>query len=97
MLETFLLQHSGVHIILRMPVVERHTQTVRSSVGEEFGVYLSEEVFQPLIEEGLVAILAERLQHGRTVRTFVAWIAGNKIFRTEASGQLMVLSGQCGS
>jgi len=64
MLETLGLQHSWVHVILEMAVVERKTQAVKTFAGEEFGIFFGEKVLQPLVKEELVLLLAQYFEHG---------------------------------
>jgi len=47
-----------------MAVVEGKTQAVQAFTGEELGIFLGEEVLQPLVEEELILLFAQDLEHG---------------------------------
>lgn len=75
-LESRLLQYSGVHIILEMSVVEWQTYAVEAQASKELGIILHEEVLQKLFEEEFLLLFSQNLQHCCSVLVLVAWIAG---------------------
>lgn len=50
-LETRLLEDAGVHVILKVTVVESNTDAVQTKALEEFGIGVLEEVLQEFIEK----------------------------------------------
>lgn len=63
-LEALGLQHSRVHVILEMAVVEWKTQAVETLASEELDILFGEKVLQPLVKEELVLLLAQDFEHG---------------------------------
>lgn len=69
--EARFLQHPRVHIVLEVSIVEWQTDAVEAKAGKELGVPLHEEVFEELIEEELLLLFSENLQHGSSMLMFV--------------------------
>lgn len=82
MFEALFLQHPRVHIILKMVVIERDSQTIHSYRSKELCIILREKVSKPLIKEILVLLLSENLKHRRSVLIFMARVAGDEVFHT---------------
>lgn len=62
-----------------MSVVERQPQAVQTFGGEELGILLREEVLKELVEEVLILLLTEDLQHGRTMLGLLTGIARDEL------------------
>jgi hypothetical protein len=58
MLKTRLLQYPGVHIILKMSVVEWQTDAIEAQTGKEFCIIFHEKVFEELVEEKFLFFLS---------------------------------------
>ena len=63
MLEALLLEHSRIHVIFQVPIIERYPNAVEFQTGEELGIGFREEVLEPFVEEELIFLLPEDLQH----------------------------------
>jgi hypothetical protein len=60
-------------------VIERKTEAVEVLGGEEFGIFLGEEVFVELVEEEVVFFFAEDFEQGGAVLGFLTWVAGDEL------------------
>jgi hypothetical protein len=48
MLESILLQFTGVHVVFKVAIIEREADAVKTQRLEKFGILGLEEVFQKL-------------------------------------------------
>lgn len=63
MLETAFLYDSGVHIVLKVSIVEWQSQAVQAFAGEKLRILLREEVLQEFVKEEFVLLLAQNFEH----------------------------------
>ena len=74
------LQHSRIHVIFEMAVIEGQPNTVEPKACKEFGVIFREEVFEELVEEVFLLLFAQHSKHSSSMLKFVAWVAGDEVF-----------------
>lgn len=79
MLESLLLQHARIHVVLEMVVIERDPQAVHPDGRKERRVLVHEEVLEPPVEEILILLRPEDLEHHRAVLVLLSGIAGDEI------------------
>lgn len=79
MLEAFLFQYAGVHIVLKVSIVERQPQTVDAEALAELGIFFREKILEKLVEEIVIFLLAQYGEHGCAMGRFMAWEASDKI------------------
>lgn len=75
MLETRLLQHSRIHIVLKVSVIEWQTYTVQAQASKEFGIVLHEKVFEKLVEEEFLLFFSQDFQQSCSMLMLVAWVS----------------------
>ena len=80
MLEALFLQHSGLHIILQMPIIDWQPQTIQSLASKELCIFGGEEILEPLVKEEVVFLLAQDFEHAGAVLMLVARIASDEVF-----------------
>lgn len=64
MLEALLLDDKGIHVILKVMVVERQAKAVEAQRRKELAVLVREEVLEELVEEEVVLFATEDLKQG---------------------------------
>lgn len=75
MLPSTFLDDPGIHVILKMMIVEGHPQAIEAQAPEKPGIGLGEEILEPLVEEVVVLLPTEHPEHGGAVLGFIARIA----------------------
>jgi len=79
MLESTRFQNPRIHVIFKVPVVERYPDAIETQTSKEFGIVFREEVLQELVKEEFLLLFPQYFQHGRSVLTFMSGVARNKI------------------
>jgi hypothetical protein len=59
-----------------MPVVEWQTNAIEAQAGKELGIVFHEEILKELVEEELLLLFPQNLQHGSSMLELMAWIPG---------------------
>lgn len=78
-LEALLLHDEGVHVILKVAVVEGQPQTVEAEGRQELAVLVREEVVEVLVEEEVVLLLSEDLKKSCSNLTFASREAADEV------------------
>lgn len=94
MLEALLLQHARIHVVLEMVVIERDPQAVHPDGRKERSVLVHEEVLEPPVEEILILLRPEDLEHRRAVLVLLSGIAGDEILHAAHTYQQGLQSAQ---
>lgn len=87
MLEAFLFDDKGVHVILKVPIVEGQAETVEAQGGEELGVLFHEEVFEELVEEEVALLLAEDFEEGSPDLVLATWKAVHEVLHEHPAAE----------
>lgn len=87
--ETRLFQHSRVHVVFEMAVVEWYAEAIHAFRGKEFGILVGEEVLEPFVKEVLVLFFAENFEHRATMLELMPGISSDEILHAlqEVSSQ----------